>query len=476
MTGPASIRTIRMLCGLLMAMGATAPVAGLVAQTAPAPTAQVASGAPPSVSPSDQRIRFWQAQVARDPEYWASLNGLAAAYAQKARETGEISYYQLAEAALKQSLASESTHVESAPAWTQLATVHLSEHEFRQAAEDAKKAIALNPRELMPYPYAGDAELEMGDYPEAAMQYEHLAAPDDGKPHPGLRFLAYSHSAGLAWIKGDVAGAKDDLAHASALAVELHMPAENIAWTEFMAGEQEFQTGDLAAAEKAETAALAAYPRYYRALAAMGQIRAAQGRLPEAIAFYKQAIAIIPLPLYAAALGDVYAASGDAKNAEKQYALVEFIGKLSEINRQVFNRELALFYADHDRHPAEALTLAERELAVRHDVYTSDALAWALLKNHQVQRAEDTMKQALRMGTRDPMLEFHAGMIAATAGDRAGAARHLQQALAINPHFHVLFAEQARSTLASLGYGTGSQPASQVAVSAAPVTHDQSHP
>jgi tetratricopeptide (TPR) repeat protein len=334
------------------------------------------------------------------------------------------------------------------------------------------KAIALNPGELMPYPYAGDAQLELGNYPAAEEMYGHLAAPDDDKPHLGLKFLAYSHGAGLAWIKGDVASAKDDLEHATALAQELHMPAENIAWTEFMAGEQDFQTGDLAAAETAEGEALAAYPRYHRALAAMGQIRAAQGRLPEAIDFYRQAVAIIPLPAYAAALGDVYAANRDAKDAEKEYALVEFIGKLSEINRQVFNRELAIFYADHDRDPAEALALAERELQVRHDVYTSDALAWALLKNHQTARAQDEMKKAMRMGTRDPLLEFHAGMIAAAAGDRDEAARHLQQALAINPHFHVLFADQARSTLKSIG----GQISGQTAVVSAPGFRDDRRP
>ena len=430
------------------------------------------SEAQTALSPSDQRIRFWQAQVARDPEYWASLNGLAAAYAQKARETGEISYYQLAESSLKQSLAAESTHIEAAPAWTQMATVHLAVHEFSSAVTDATKAIALNPGELMPYPYAGDAQLELGNYAAAEQMYGHLATPDDGKPHLGLKFLAYSHGAGLAWIKGDTAGAKDDLAQATALAQALHMPAENIAWTEFMAGEQDFQTGELASAERAETAALAAYPRYHRALAAMGQIRAAQGRLPEAIEFYRRAVAIIPFPVYAAALGDVYAANGDPKNAEKQYALVEFIGKLSEINRQVFNRELAIFYADHDRHPAEALALAEREVQVRQDVYTADALAWALLKNHQTARAQDEMKKALRMGTRDPMLEFHAGMIAAAAGERAEAARHLQQALAINPHFHVLFADQARSTLASLGDRTGGP----IVAASAPESHDVHRP
>jgi tetratricopeptide (TPR) repeat protein len=146
----------------------------------------------------------------------------------------------------------------------------------------------------------------------------------------------------------------------------------------------------------------------------------------------------------------VYAVSGDAANSEKQYQLVEFIGKLSAINQQVFNRELAIFYADHDRKLPDALTLAEKELDVRHDVYTSDALAWALLKNHQAVRAKEEMQRALRMGTKDALMEYHAGMIYGALGDTTEESLHLKRALALNPRFHVLFADQATKMLAGL--------------------------
>ena len=426
------------------------------AQTATNPPASVQPNSP-HVDQADQRIRFYQAQVARDPDYWTSYNRLAAAYAQKARETGDISYFELAEKSLQQSLKLESVTENAAPAYTQLATVDLALHRFRDAGENAVKAIELDPRDLSAVPYAGDAQLEQGNYDQSQHFYDQLADPKDGKPHVGLAFLATSHGAGLAWIKGDIDRATTDLDQAITLAQDLHLPAENLAWTQFMRGEQFFLLGDLTKAESDETASLASFPRYHRALAAMAQVRAAQSRYPEAIALYKQAIAIIPLPLYIAALGDLYTATGDSVNAEKQYQFVEFIGKLSVINQQVFNRELATFYADHDRNLAQALALAQKELEVRHDVYTSDALAWALLKNRQPQQAHEAITQALRMGTRDAIMEYHAGMIEAALGHRAEATTHLQQALAINPHFHVLFAPQATRTLVQLKVpGSGS--------------------
>ena len=399
---------------------------------------------------ADLRIKFWQAEVARDPDNNASYDRLASAYAQKARETGDISYFQLAEGALQASLKLESTHEDAAPAFTQLATVHLAEHRFLEAGEDAEKAIALLPTDLAAYPYAGDAQLELGNYEASQKFYEHIAKPEDGFEHPGIEFLAASHGAGLDWIRGDTSRATDDLERAIVLGQKMHIPAENLAWTEFMLGEQFFMMGDLAAAEDNESKSLRDFPRYHRALAAMGQIRAAQGRFAEAINFYKEAVAIIPLPLYLTALGDVYAVSGDKVNAEKQYATVEFIGRLNEINQQVYNRELAVFYADHDRKLAEALRLAEKELEVRHDVYTSDALAWVLLKNGQSARAKDEMERALRMGTKDALMEYHAGMIYTALGDKAKAEVHLERALAVNPTFHVIFAADAQKRLVVL--------------------------
>lgn len=408
---------------------------------------------------ADLRIKLWQSEVARDPVNNLSYDRLASAYAQKGRETGDITYFQLAETALTASLKLESTHEDAAPAYTQLAAVHLAEHRFREAGEDAAHAITLMPNDLAAYPCAGDAQLEQGNYEAAQRFYDRIRKPADGTEpgglnHPGIDFLAASHGAGLDWMRGNVAKATGDLQQAIGFGRAMHLPAENIAWTEFMLGEQFFQEGDLGAAEGAESAALTDFPRYHRALAAMGQIRAAQGRLPEAIGFYKDAIAIIPLPLYLAALGDIYTASGDPANAAKRYKTVEFIGRLNAINEQVYNRELAVFYADHDLNLPEALTLAQKELEVRHDVYTSDALAWALLKNGQLARAKTEMDQALRLGTVDAMLEFHAGMIDAALGEDAEAKTHLERALAINPGFHVLFAAQARKTLAGLATQT----------------------
>ena len=57
-------------------------------------------------------------------------------------------------------------------------------------------------------------------------------------------------------------------------------------------------------------------------------------------------------------------------------------------------------------------------------------------------------RRALRLGTRDAMLHYHAGMIAYALNDRATARHHLSEALRLNPAFSIRYAPQAEALLA----------------------------
>ncbi len=320
----------------------------------------------------------------------------------------------------------------------------MARHEFRQALATARDALARAPTELSAYGIVGDAEIELGDYAAAEAAYERMRA---------LTGAAYPHGrlAMLKFLKGDPAGAIAELRRAVAAGIQDRQPRENVAWAQARLGTLLFQTGDLAAAARAHEEALATLPRYHRALAGLAQVRAAQGRYPDAVDLYRQALGVIPLPEYAAGLGDVYTKTGRADEARRQYALVEYIGLLNALNKVLYNRELALFYLDHDLKLGDALALARKELEVRRDVYTLDVLAWALYKAGRAGEALGPMTEALRLGTRDPRLLFHAGMIHRAAGEPERARESLRAALALNPRFHPLQADVAEQALRELG-------------------------
>jgi tetratricopeptide (TPR) repeat protein len=243
--------------------------------------------------------------------------------------------------------------------------------------------------------------------------------------------------------RGDITGAIADLERAIAIGKATKLPAESIAWPEWQLGAEYFARGNLLAAESNYRRSLESYPNYYRALAGLAQLRAAQQNFDEAIALYQQAIAILPMPEYAAALGEIFEKVGKPEQARRQYDLVEYIGKLNTLNQVLYNRELAYFYADRDIKAKEGLELARRELDYRRDIYAFDVLAWNLYRNGKYDEASAAIEKALRLGTQDAKLFYHAGMIYHRIGELAKAKEFFNRALAVNRHFHILFADHA---------------------------------
>lgn len=400
---------------------------------------------------TDDVIRFFQWKVSQDPDDFFNYDKLGVAYVQKARETGDITYYDLAGKALEKSLTLESTHAEAGPATEHLATVYFAEHRFADALALAQKALDLNPADHTPYALIGDARSEMGEYEKAWSAYSQLADPKAPQSETsGLQYLQESRESNHAFLMGDTKAAIAHMQRAVEISIDARMPPENIAWSQFILGEDYFLAGDLAHAKAAYENSLKTYPNYHRGFAGLAKVAAAEGRYSNAIDCYKRAVAVIPLPAYVAALGDVYAKSGNAAEARKQFALVEYIGRLNSFNQTVYNRELAVFYADHDLHLKESLDLARKEFEIRHDIYTWDVLAWALYKNEQPQEAAAAIKEALKLGTKDALLYFHAGMIYHKLKMDEQAQSFVQRAVALNPQFNVLYADLAKAALQKL--------------------------
>lgn len=397
----------------------------------------LAEGGP---TPADARVRGAQLLLRRHPLDARAHHQLGDAYVQKARETGDAKYFTLAENALRKALA---IAPESSGATRHLAYVLYSRHAFQEAAAEAEKAIALDPTDSHALGILGDAQLEVGQYADAERTYQRMVALDED-------LYALSRRAGLRSVRGDVEGAVADLERAIDDGKSANRPAESVAWTQWQLATEHWNVGRLGAAEAGYQAALATYPGYHRALAGLAHVRAAQGRSDEAAALYRRAIEVVPQPDYVAALGDLLARADRHEEARHQYELVEYIGRLSALNQALYNRELASFYLDHDTKLEEALALARRELDVRRDVYAHDLLAWALYKNGQPEPARAAMAEALRPGTRDARLFYHAGMIERALGNVGEAARYLRLALDTNPHFHALQADEARRVLGPL--------------------------
>ncbi|HSL41985.1 MAG TPA: tetratricopeptide repeat protein [Anaerolineales bacterium] len=393
-----------------------------------------------TVPPVEETIRFFQARIKKNPQDAVSYHLLAAQYVRQARETGDVAGYQRAETALKEALRLAPNYGQ---ANASLASVHYAQHDFLPALELAQQVYEKNPKITDALATIGDAQLALGYYREAEAAYRELSEKVATPP-------VLARLAALEELKGNPETALELMHRAAEGAVQAGGTQESVAWYVLRVGDMYFNMGQYKQAGNHYEAALRIFDNYHLALAGLGKVRAAQSRYEEAIDYYERAIQMVPQPEYLAALGDLYSMTSHPEQAQLQYRTVEYIGKLAGLNQQIYNRQLANFYSDHDLHLKEALRLALAELDVRKDIYGYDAAAWAQYKNDHFEEAQALMAHALSLGTRDARLYYHAGMIEHALGNDQAARNLLEEALSINPQFSVLEAEEARRTLETL--------------------------
>ncbi|MGI8960915.1 MAG: tetratricopeptide repeat protein [Bryobacteraceae bacterium] len=390
---------------------------------------------------SANTIRFLLDRVKRDPDDFIAQSMLSSSLLQKVRETGNADYLERAKRAAQASLVSVPAE-RNAGGVSALARAEMAEHDFVKAREDGSRLTQIHPETVNSWGVLTDALLELGDYARAddAIQQMRKLGSDTAETEIRVGRLLF--------LQGDTAGAQKHFFRALAFALNVSPPPrEIVAWCRWQLGEMAFSTGSYESAERYYREALVTYPGYVQALAALGRVRAARSDLAGAIKQYQEAVGRFPDPTFVAALGDLYHLAGHEKEAQTQYELVEQIGHLNVLNGTRYNRQIALFYADHDKKADEAYDDAAREYADRRDIYGADTLAWTALKTGRVADAQKAIAAALRLSTRDAKLFYHAGMIARASGNGKLSRDYIRRALALNPSFDPLQAIMAERAL-----------------------------
>jgi tetratricopeptide (TPR) repeat protein len=404
----------------------------------PALPADAAAIAPAGTTDTDRKIAFWQDRIAATPTSDVQYQYLGELFSLKGRETGDVTQYARAAEAFERAI---ELYPGNVAARSGLAVTHLSLHQWPEAIAEATLILQADRRALGAVAVIGDASLETGDLDTARAAYETLRERGDAP-------VVQSRLARLAFLEGDTRGAIAILDAAAEAAGQLNRASEEQAFYRYSAGEYRFSHGDLVGAKRDFDSAIAILPTYYLAVAGRGRVAFAEGDLDGAIEHYETAVAIIPRPELLAYLGDLYTLAGSLADAERQYAAVDFMAELGDAQAEIANREISLFQASHGRDTSHAVRLAAAELETRKDIYGYDALAWALYRDGQVKEALEPALSSLALGTQDPKLLYHAGMIEIAVGRTSDGSAHLAAALALNPAFDPLGAAAARDALA----------------------------
>jgi tetratricopeptide (TPR) repeat protein len=361
----------------------------------------------------------------------ARLDRRANAFAQRARMTADVAYYTRAAYVYRRALRLEPNDL---PATIGLGALELSRHEFRRALVLGERAVSLSPTTAAGYGVVGDAQIELGQYGRAFATFDRMVALK-----PGVS--SYARVSYARELRGDVSGA----ARAMRYAVDAAVGApQALAWSHMQLGKLYWAHGRSAAAARELRAALLVQPHYPYALDALAQVEAARGRFAAALASSREAADVMPFPQFVANYGDILRAAGHPGEARRQYDLVGVIGRLERANHVNVDLELALFDIDHGVHLKQTLALARLAHAERPSIDGDDVLAWALARTGRCGEARPFSKRALRLGTQDATKFFHRGMIERCLGNRVAARGWFRQALALNPHFSLLWSPVAR--------------------------------
>ncbi|HJU56198.1 MAG TPA: tetratricopeptide repeat protein [Pyrinomonadaceae bacterium] len=399
------------------------------------PASQSSAEMGQQATPADARIKAAQARIEQAPDTAEGYNLLASAYQQKARETGDFGFNAKAEEAISRSLEVEPANYDALKLRAKLL---LTYHRFGEALDVARRAQAMRPQDHDVYGALTDALVELGDYEEAARAAQTMVnlRPDTA---------SYSRVSYLRELHGDTEGAIE----AMTVAVKASSPQdpENSAWCRVQLGNLLMNAGRLAEAESEFDRALRISPDYRMALEAKARARIAAGDFESAINIYKREQERNPNSADAAlALGDLYTRTGQTQEAARQYELFESVERGNAAAENDWHH-LVYFWADHDRNLDEALALARRARVSRRDIHTADALAWTLFKRGHIEEARTAIDEAMRLGTRDARILYHAGLIYNQSGDRRKAAQYLKLALDTNASFDVLQADAAQRVL-----------------------------
>jgi tetratricopeptide (TPR) repeat protein len=377
----------------------------------------------------DAAIRTAQLRVEKLPDEADEWVRVGWAWVRKARMTGDPGFYVNVAACADQALR---TAPDARTALELRGLVLMNDHRFEDARQQAEQVLAVDPGNGVALGTLSDALLELGRFDDAVEAGQRAA---DTSPGPAV----YARASYFRWLSGDTQGAKEAIR--SALDGRDRRDPEPAAWTFVEASKIYWHQGDYDGADALLAEALRWVPDYPPALVWRGRVALGRGNAKQAVRWLKRAFAAQPLPEAAWLLGDARAMLGDAAGAAREYDRVVQAGRRGD------RMTLALFLATKNRSIDEALRLIETERGHRGGVYVDDAYAWALFRAGRVDEARAASDQAMKLGTPDARLLYHAGAIRLASGDASGRAL-VARALAMNPAFDATGAAEARAMLA----------------------------
>jgi tetratricopeptide (TPR) repeat protein len=342
-------------------------------------------------------IESLQAKIRHNPADYASKLMLAYGYMQEARITGEHPYYYPASLTLLEDVLDNVKKTEAlyAKALVAKASVQLSLHHFAEALETGQEALAYAPADKDLYGVLCDANVELGNYPEAIKMADKMV-----ELRPEL--ASYSRISYLREIHGDLPGA----IVAMQLAVESGYPGlEQTCWTRYNLAKLYERTSDTSMARQEYELIMAQNPHYAFAVGGLGGLAVKAKHYNQALGYYKQALDMMPEFSFQEEIARIYTLTHNPRAAEATKATLAMLEEDADAGHDT-DLEVANLHLSITQEYDAALQAAEREYERRPaNLDVNRALALIHYKLGHTSAYKKYAAAALRTHKQDPELQ-----------------------------------------------------------------------
>ena len=375
------------------------------------------------------RVAFYSART-NGPATYPAYARLGLALLDQYRETVEERCYTEALANLQRSL----SYQRNFEALLGMGLALSERHHFTEALPYVRESLDAMHSHVEAEAAYFDIHLALGDIAMAEEVSNRML-----KQAPG--FAAYTRAAALAEYRGDWQTAINYLEKALAQA---ELSPSSRAWCEVRIGSLFMFLGNASQARKRYDRALGIAPNYFFAKEHLAEWNAAQGRWRDAERLYRSLLAQRPEANFRAAFGEALEKLGRSTEArhETAAAIRELrtkvaAGKIDQL------RELAILLLSEGESAQEALELAQRDHAMRHDVMALDTLGWALSVAGRHDEALEVSQPLLDSASNNPTVLLHAALIRL----RAGRGKEVEPLLRRAQTFELAFTTPERKAL-----------------------------
>lgn len=365
-----------------------------------------------------QTIAFYERRLREDPQSALDMAQLAALFMEEGRMRADDRPFVQAESLARRSLGERTRRNGRSAAL--LVNALLAQHRFVEATDIAGQLVRSEPETPAYRALLAETLMEVGEY-RRAIGLLGSVRPQRAELGIAPRFARWAE------LTGQPGEARRILRAARDEAMErADLTGEQRAWFSLRLADLELRYGHLRGASAAIEDGLRASPGDWRLILARGRLEAARGSWRKALRSGEDVIATVPSPDGFALLASAHKALG--RNDEASAFELALDG-ITRRQPRMIHRTWALALLDQGRNPTEILSLAAADTLVRQDVHSLDLLAWALHRAGRSAEAVTLARRAVALGTIEPALRLHAGMIEFADGDPAVARQHLLLAL-----------------------------------------------